>query len=132
MMTQGLNICDSEQYTTAGVRTNLRADLKKQARRGGFVIELELYRQFGRNHTLKLERPNGAKYRRQVEAALAIGDHPVKLHHARENRPAGKMAVKVNQVARRFQREDSVRAIFFEQRLVRLCRHDRLLFQQRG
>ena len=43
---------------------------------------------------------------RQIETAPPVGDHPIDLHHAGENRLTGKMAVKINQIARRDELEE--------------------------
>src|SRR5688572_12635585 len=83
---------------------------------------LEPNRGFGRNDALKLESINAAEKRRQIEALAATCDHPVDLHHTRQNRSTGKVAVEIKQVAWRNELEYGFMRVFFDQALTRLGR----------
>ena len=65
------------------------------------MIELEHKGRVRRNHPVEFERVDGAEDRRQIEALAPEVNDPIDLDHAGENRPAGKMAVKIKQIARR-------------------------------
>ena len=72
--------------------------LKRKEDLRGSCTSSSLIAVFGRNHALEFERVDGAEDRRQIKTLPSVGNHPVDLHHAGQNRLAGKMAVKIKQV----------------------------------
>src|SRR5258705_13292936 len=97
---QGLNMRRSKQHAAARMDAESGCDLERQRRFFGSVIELKNERQVRRNDAVKLKPVDAAKFRRQIETLASVANHPIQLHHPRKNRPARKMAVEIEKIAR--------------------------------
>ena len=94
--------------------------------------QLEHKWRFRWNHAVKFEPMDGPEDRRQIETLTPVADHPIHLHHTGKNRPVRKMAVEINQVARRGELEYGTLRGFLNQPPAWFCRTRRSATEQGG